>query len=141
MGRLKTKLALELDTKGSPKAREGQTSQDGWVTSSMADHVRLLRSQAESSVSKEGYSAIADPNRSANVELSDTEGNIIEALGQNKLTGEKIAKKVGYTFNSNFKSTLSSLRKRGILGNASPGYFVTDKFRGLLDKGQDKCQD
>ena len=73
--------------------------------------------------------------------LSDTEANVIEALGQDTMTGEVLAEKAGYPFNSNFKSTLSSLRKRGILGNASPGYFVAEAFRHLLDKGQDKGQD
>jgi len=73
--------------------------------------------------------------------LNDTERNILEALGQGTMTGEKLAKRAGYPFNSNLKSTLSSLRKRGILGNASPGYFITGKFQGVLDKGQDKCQD
>jgi len=73
--------------------------------------------------------------------LKDAERNILEALGRGTMTGEKLAERAGYPFNSNFKSTLSSLRKREILGNASPGYFITDKFRGVLDKGQDKCQD
>jgi hypothetical protein len=73
--------------------------------------------------------------------LSDAEQNIIEALGLETMTGEVLAQKAGYPFNSNFKSTLSSMRKRGILGNASPGYFLADAFKHLLDKGQDKGQD
>lgn len=68
------------------------------------------------------------------LELNDTEQNIIEALSKNTLTGEKLAKKAGYPYNSNFKSTLSSLRKRGILGNKSPGYFVEQKYHFLLTK-------
>ena len=73
--------------------------------------------------------------------LSDTEANIVEALGTQRLTGEALAKQAGYPFNSNFKSTLSSLRKRGVLGNASPGYFVTAARRRRADQGQDKGQD
>ena len=73
--------------------------------------------------------------------LSDTEANIIEALGDQRLIGEALAKQAGYPFNSNFKSTLSSLRKRGVLGNASPGYFVTAAWRRRADQGQDKGQD
>jgi hypothetical protein len=73
--------------------------------------------------------------------LNDTEKNIIESLGQKTVTGEELAKRANCPFNSNFKSTLSSLRKRGVLGNASPGYFVTEAFRHLPDKGQDKGQD
>jgi len=73
--------------------------------------------------------------------LNDTERNILQALGPDTMTGECLAKKAGYPFNSNFKSTLSSLRKRRILGNASPGYFVVEEFHHLPDKGQDKGQD
>jgi len=67
-------------------------------------------------------------------QLNDTDKNIIEALGTKTLIGEELAKKAGYPFNSNFKSTLSSLRKRGILGNKSPGYFVETKYQFLIDK-------
>jgi hypothetical protein len=67
-------------------------------------------------------------------QLNDTERNIVEALGTKTLIGEELAKKVGYPYNSNFKSTLSSLRKRGILGNKSPGYFVEPKYHFLINK-------
>jgi len=73
-------------------------------------------------------------------ELNDTEQNIIEALNTSTLTGEKLCNKAGYPYNSNFKSTLSSLRKRGILGNKSPGYFLEPQYRFLLDKS-DQGQD
>jgi len=73
-------------------------------------------------------------------ELNDTEENIVEALNTNTLTGEKLCNKAGYPYNSNFKSTLSSLRKRGILGNKSPGYFLEPQYRFLLDKS-DQGQD
>jgi hypothetical protein len=72
--------------------------------------------------------------------LSDTEQNILEALGTQTMTGEVLAKRAGYPYNSNFKNTLSSLRKRGILGNKSPGYFVESKYHSFLkksDQGQD----
>lgn len=72
--------------------------------------------------------------------LNDTERNVIEALGTNVLIGEKLAKKAGYPCNSNFKNTLSSLRKRGILGNKSPGYFVKPAYHFLLVKS-DQSQD
>jgi len=67
-------------------------------------------------------------------ELTDTEQNIIEALGTKTLIGEELAKKAGYPYNSNFRSTLSSLRKRGILGNKSPGYFVEPNYHFLMNK-------
>lgn len=66
------------------------------------------------------------------VQLTDSESNIIEALGTDTLVGEKIAKKAGYPYNSNFKSTLSGLRKRRIIGNKAPGYFVEPEYHFLL---------
>jgi hypothetical protein len=73
--------------------------------------------------------------------FSDTEQNILEALGSHSFTGSELARRAGYPFNSNFKHTLSSLRKRGVLGNASPGYFITDDYQHLLRRGQDHGQD
>lgn len=54
--------------------------------------------------------------------LTETERNILEALGEGKLTGESLAQKAGYPCNSNFKNSLSSLVKRGLLVNDRPGY-------------------
>jgi hypothetical protein len=69
--------------------------------------------------------------------LNEAEQNIIEALGKATLTGEEIGKKAGYPYNSNFKTTLSNLRKRGILENKAPGYTIHPSCRYLLDQGQD----
>lgn len=75
------------------------------------------------------------------IKLSDTEENIIEALGTETLTAEKLAKRLKYPCNSNFKNTLSSLRKRGILDNRFPeGYFLPIDYRFLVsttDESQD----
>lgn len=68
--------------------------------------------------------------------LNDAEQNIVEALNTATLTGEKLAEKAGYPYNSNFKSTLSSLRKRGIVGNKSPGYFVQPDYHSLIRKSE-----
>lgn len=54
--------------------------------------------------------------------FTEAEQTILEALGDKTLTGEKLAVKAGYPCNSNFKNTLSSLVKRGILVNDRPGY-------------------
>jgi len=67
-------------------------------------------------------------------ELNDAEQCIIEALAKETLTGEKLAKKAGYPYNSNFKSTLARLRKRAILGNRAPGYFIRPEYHYLLNK-------
>ena len=65
--------------------------------------------------------------------LNDAERNIIEALDREKLTGEKLAAKAGYPYNSNFKATLSSLRKRNILRNEAPGYVLESKHYHFLN--------
>src|SRR5438046_1227412 len=49
---------------------------------------------------------------SSDVRLTETEANILEALGNDKLTGERLSRKAGYPCNSNFKNTLASLVKR-----------------------------
>jgi len=77
-------------------------------------------------------------------DLTDTESNIVEALSKDVMTGEKLAEKAGYPYNSNFKNTLSSLRKREILGNKAPGYFLEPTYHFLIsksDRSQDKRQD
>jgi septal ring factor EnvC (AmiA/AmiB activator) len=66
--------------------------------------------------------------------LDDIEQDIIEALGDKTLTGAKLAKKARHPYNFKFKSSLSGLRKRGILGNKSPGYFLEPEYESLLNK-------
>jgi len=60
--------------------------------------------------------------------LSTTESNIIEALGTDILTFEQLAAKTGYEVSGHFRRTVSSLSKRGILGNKRPGYFVKSQY-------------
>jgi hypothetical protein len=68
--------------------------------------------------------------------LTDTEQCILEALGSGKLTGEQLAKRAGYPCNSNFKNTLSSLVKRGLLINDRPGYRKSVRTEsGLTETG------
>src|SRR5688572_29389732 len=54
--------------------------------------------------------------------LTEREQDILEALGEKKLTGEKVAEAAGYEYDGHFKNLLSSLVKRGILVNDHPGY-------------------
>jgi len=64
--------------------------------------------------------------------LSTTESNIIEALGTDTLTFEQLAAKTGYEVSGHFRRTVSSLSKRGILGNKRPGYFVQPQYRHFI---------
>ena len=66
--------------------------------------------------------------------LDEIEQDIIEALGDETLTGEKLAKKAGRPYSFKFRSSLSGLRKRGILGNKKPGYFLEPEYEFLLKR-------
>jgi len=66
--------------------------------------------------------------------LNELEQAIIEALGDETLTGEELAKKAGRPYNFKFRSSLSGLRKRGILGNKKPGYFLESEYEFFLKK-------
>ena len=69
--------------------------------------------------------------------LNATEELIVRNLGTNKMTGEEIAKHGNTQCSSNFKQTLSSLRKRGILENTGNGYFIAPKWLPLLSNSLD----
>jgi hypothetical protein len=49
--------------------------------------------------------------------LTDTEQNIIEALGDKTMKGQELLKNAGYDYSSHYKTILSNLVKRGILEN------------------------
>ena len=66
--------------------------------------------------------------------LNDVEQDIVEALGEETSTGEKLAKEAGRPYNFKFRSSLAGLRKRGILGNKKPGYFLEPEYEYLLKK-------
>ncbi len=66
------------------------------------------------------------------VELNRTEKIIIEALGDTTLTVEELAIKSGYEVSGYFRRSLTSLRKRGVLGNKRPGYYLKPEFHYLL---------
>lgn len=61
-------------------------------------------------------------------ELTDTESNILEALNCDTLTGPKLLKKAGYDNSSHYRSILSNLVKRKILGRNSKGYYALKPY-------------
>ncbi len=71
-------------------------------------------------------------NRAENI-ADDTERHIIEILRDRTLTGSKLAREAGCPYSFKFKSSLSGLRKRGIIGNKSPGYFLEPEYEFLLN--------
>ena len=61
--------------------------------------------------------------------LSQREQDIMDALGDQTLTAEELAKRAGYRLDGYFRSLLSRLRKRGLLVNLRPGYQRADAAR------------
>jgi hypothetical protein len=57
--------------------------------------------------------------------INRAEANILEALGNDTLTGEALTKLAGYPCNSAFKALLAGLVRRGLLENLRPGYRIT----------------
>ncbi len=55
-------------------------------------------------------------------ELTDTEENILEALGGDTLRGAELLKRAGYDNSSHYRQILSNLRKRGIIERDIKGY-------------------
>jgi len=57
-------------------------------------------------------------------DVNEMEENILTAIGDKSMTGEMLAPAAGYPNNSNFRKTLGSLVRRGLLGNErGRGYF------------------
>jgi hypothetical protein len=75
-------------------------------------------------------------------QLNEREVNLLTAIGPNRLTGEKVAQKAGYPFNSTTKQTLASMRRNAILRNRPGGYEADDLGKKLLAHlCPDKCPD
>lgn len=107
---------------------EGARLEDSNLQSLARDFVQML----EPIVKNTGHETLMQNDAGQN--LNDIEQDIITALRDKTLTGEKLAKDAGHPYDFKFKSSLSALRKRGILGNRSPGYFLESEYEFLLDK-------
>ena len=60
--------------------------------------------------------------QSKEIELTDTEGNILEALGDKIMRGQELLKKTGYDYSGHYRGILSNLVKRKILESTRDGY-------------------
>jgi hypothetical protein len=108
--------ALILRDQTMPLAPSDQSMTPGQAFAGIQRLIHFLQSKASAV-------QIAEMPERAD-DLTDTERNIVDAVGNDTLRGQAIADKLKYPFNSNFKATLSSLKKRGIFGNEGDGYFV-----------------
>jgi hypothetical protein len=62
-------------------------------------------------------------------DLTDTESNILEALGDNTMHGPDLLKKAGYDNSSHYRAILSGLVKRNILDRNARGYHRKSAHR------------
>jgi hypothetical protein len=59
------------------------------------------------------------------IPMKQKELDILEALEEGQMVGEKLALKAGYEYDGHFKGTLASMVKRKVIGNKKPGgYFL-----------------
>jgi hypothetical protein len=79
-----------------------------------------LREQLESG---EGASQTYAMGHPAEPELTDTESNILEALGRDTLKGAILLQRAGYDHSSHYRQILSNLVKRHILCRSHQGYY------------------
>ena len=73
------------------------------------------------------------------VKMNDLEHSIMKVLCGKTLIRNEIANRLlplGFEDNSHLKMTLSSLVKRGILRNKSPGYVIVEPWPSLSKSGQ-----
>ena len=69
-----------------------------------------------------------DRIESSRVPMSQKESDILEALEEGPMIGEKLAARAGYEYDGHLKGVLASLVKRGLIGNKRPGgYFLVGK--------------
>lgn len=87
------------------------------------DHVKAARLLAEPIKKLNQAGQVAEAMGKNKVQLTDTEQNILDALGDKHLIGPALLKKAGYDYSSHYRAILSQLVKRGILGNDHSGYF------------------
>lgn len=74
--------------------------------------------------------------------LNELEAAVLAALAAgDQLTGEDIAGRTIYPYDSRFKSCLSALRRRGLVDNRSPGYLLTPKGRAAVTSFRQASQD
>lgn len=66
------------------------------------------------------------------IKLNQTEWNVIEVLGDETLRLKELAPRSGYEVSGHLRRTVSSLTKRGILGNKEPGYFVQPEYQSMV---------
>jgi hypothetical protein len=108
--------------------KDGARLEDSSLRKLARDFVLTLEPMVKNAGREEPDPDKPEPN------LTDIEQDIIAALRDRTLTGAKIAREAGRPYNFQFKSSLSALRKRGILGNKSPGYFLEPEYESFLNK-------
>lgn len=98
--------------------QEGAFFETLWkhIEMDLADHGLLEQPEAQNGGEKIDVS---------NQDLTYTETNILEALGDETLRGKELLKLAGYDYSSHYRQILSNLKKRGILASNDDGYYRT----------------
>ena len=65
---------------------------------------------------------ISPPPWLSHTDLTDTEENILTALGKETLKGQDLLKRAGYDYSSHYRQILSNLCKLGVLRRSVQGY-------------------
>jgi hypothetical protein len=75
--------------------------------------------------------------------FSEMEECVFKALESDTLTGQQIADRAGYPFDSALRACLAALRRRGILGGrpGDVGYCLTEEGRRLVSRGHEDEED
>jgi len=105
---------------------DGSTVLDAKV----APHVVVLTPAANSPI-PEHIEERQPPAAAAPPVLNEMEENILEAIGDETLTGQQIAERAGYPFDGDLRVCLAAMRRRGLLAGkkGQPGYSVVPTYR------------
>lgn len=105
---------------------ESMEANPSWSCATIDRALRVVQADLDSAGLKPG--AEEPPGTTINeqvrnqAQLTDTEENILEALGDEQMTGRVLLKEAGYDNSSHYRQILSHLVKRGILEKTGHGY-------------------
>ena len=68
------------------------------------------------------------------IELSASEQEVVNAIGDGRLAGKQIASQLGVDReDKNLQNRLATMRRHGILERNASGYAVTEPYRGVIE--------
>jgi hypothetical protein len=126
----------ELGTRTLPRSAEWpvwQINRDAEsVRNQLEVEIELVRiglSDRRKAVQQAAKKEKSQPANKITLNLTDTESNILEALGDSTLHGPALLEKAGYDNSSHYRAILSGLVKRNILDRNACGYHRKSALR------------